>query len=173
MEILEGRVLSKHLLERYSKNPRGWGFTMFPSPKEDTGFFGGLVSGPDEVWQLKVDSIFKPNPMMLGAKVDVDASKVAKFGTLPYGYRKLDQKAIISLLNAMNDSEEEGPPINIGQILNRIEPVVPREGEPYAEGPFVLTERGNIRLTDKQKDLENRLSSELRKLMRNRYQSYG
>ena len=147
---------------------------MFPSSKEDSGFFGALVSGPDETWQLKIDSIFKPNPMMLGTKVEVDPSRVKPLGPVPYGYRKIDRSLIRQLVKALEEeAREDGRRMDLGRILGPIDPVVPKSGEAYAEGPFVLTGRESAGISDEQKQLEDRLSSELRKLMRNRYQSYG
>lgn len=178
VELLEGKVLSKYLLEKYSKKPNGWSFTVFPSAKEDNGFFGALVGGPDEVWQLKLDSIFKPNPMILGAKVDMDPTKVANHGLFPYGYRKLDQRTIVELLQALADSDDGSTTLHrdrylIDQILGKMKPVAPETGGSYAEGPFVITNRENLGITSSQKQLEDKLSLELRKLLRNRYSSYG
>ncbi len=178
VEFLEGKALTKHLLEKYSKNPNGWSFTLFPPAKEDNGFFGAFVGSPDELWQLKVDSIFKPNPIMLGAKAEPNLRKPLDFGTISYGYRKLDRKTAFELLKALADADDrESNPIQNRLILDRIlrplKPVAPISGESYAEGPFVLTDRLNLGITEEQKHLEDRLSSELRRLMRNRYSSYG
>ena len=174
MDILEGRILSKYLLDKYSKNPKGWSFTMFPSSKEDSGFFGALVSGPEEVWQLKIESVFKPNPLMLGAKTDLDSAKVKRFGTVPYGYRKIDAPLLRQLMKSLEDeSRPEGGRVDLDRILAPVEPVVPKGGDPYAEGPFVLTSRESAGVSDSQKSLEDRLSSELRRLLRSKYQSYG
>lgn len=200
VEFLEGKALSKYLLDKYSKNPNGWSFVVFPSSKEDNGFFGALVGGPEEVWQLKVDSIFKPNPLMLGAKVEADQGRLNNSGLagIPYGYRKLDRRVAYELLRALIASEDsepqqqQQPPVqsqsqrqedlrrrsnlarlNIERLLGSLRPVAPVSGETYAEGPFVLTDRESLGITEGQKQLEDRLSSELRKLMRNRYVGYG
>jgi hypothetical protein len=179
VELLEGKALSKLLLERYSKNPEGWSFTLFPPAKDDSGFFGAFVGSPDEIWQLKIDSVFKPNPLMLGAKVDSNFQKSMDFGTIPYGYRRIDQKVAFELLKTLaraQDSNESDPArerLIFDRILRPLKPVVPVTGGSYAEGPFVLTDRASIGITDEQKKLEDRLSLELRRLMRNRYQGYG
>jgi hypothetical protein len=179
VELLEGKALSKHLLDRYSKNPAGWSFTLFPPAKDDNGFFGAFVGSPDEVWQLKVDSIFKPNPLMLGAKVESNLEKPIDLGAIPYGYRRIDRKVAFELLKILaraDDSKETDPEhsrVILDRILRPLNPVVPRSGESYAEGPFVLTDRMNLQITNEQKQLEERLSSELRRMMRNRYSSYG
>ncbi len=178
VEFLEGKALSKHLLDKYSKNPSGWSFTLFPPAKDDNGFFGAFVGSPDEVWQLKVYSIFKPNPLMLGAKVESNLQKPIDLGVIPYGYRRIDRKVAIELLKTLAKvDDKESDPIQNRLILDRVlrplKPVAPVSGESYAEGPFVLTYRMKLGITQEQKHLEDRLSSELRKLMRNRYSSYG
>ncbi|HKW05916.1 MAG TPA: hypothetical protein VJN71_11495, partial [Nitrososphaerales archaeon] len=170
MEFLEGRALSKHLLEIYSKNPNGWSFTMYPSTKEDSGFFGAVVSGPDEVWRLKLDSIYKPSPLILGTKVDEDPKALKPLGSVPYGYRKIDDNLIRQLLKALEEKEDSS---FLDRVLSPVQPVVPEAGSAYAEGPFVLTSRENVGITGNQKDLEDRLSKELRALMRKRFSSYG
>jgi hypothetical protein len=181
VEFLEGKTLSKYLLDKYSKNPNGWSFTLFPPAKEDNGFFGAYVGGPDETWQLKIDSIFKPSPIMLGAKADVDAARIGNLGgSIPYGYRRLDKRVAFELLQALSEStsgNEERDRAQDRFLLERIllplRPVAPVQGESYAEGPFVLTDRSNLAIASGQRQLEDRLSTELRKLIRNRYSSYG
>jgi hypothetical protein len=174
MEILEGRILSKYLLDKYSKNPKGWSFTMFPSSKDEAGFIGAFVSGPEEVWQLKIDSIFKPNPLMIGTKTELDSTKVKRLGAVPYGYRKIDAPLLRNLLKLLDEEKgPEGKTPDLDRLLAPVETVVPEGGTPYAEGPFILTNRENAGVSDSQKSLEDRLSAELRRLLRNKYQSYG
>jgi hypothetical protein len=174
MEILEGRVLSKYLLDKYAKEPRDWGFTMFPSTNANRGFYGGLVSSKDEVWQLGIDSIFKPNPIMVGTKVDVDPVKAQKFGNVSYGYRKLSPETLVKLLDMLNKQDDEGRTRpRLDSILRSMEPVAPKNGESYAEGPFVFAARNAINFSESQKQLEDRLSSQLRNLLRSKYMSYG
>lgn len=166
MELLEGRALAKYLLEKYSKRPSGWNFTIAPAAKES--FFDALVSNPDEAWQLKIDSIFKPTPMVLGAKVEVDTSKLANVGSIPYGYRRIDADILMKLLR----EEDEPRSTNaLDSILRPLEPVVPDKGGAYAQGPFVFTNRSIV--SSSQAQLDEKLSSEMRKLVREKFPSYG
>ncbi len=178
VEILEGRALSKHLLENYSRNPNGWSFTLFPSAKEDSGFFGAIVGSHTETWQLKLDSIFKSNPLMLGAKVESTERASFRQGNLSYGYRRLDATVAFELLRRLakaelGDQDNSQMKLELERILGRIKPVVPVSGESYAQGPFILSDRKSLGITSEQKQLEDRLSVELRKLLRHRYLSYG
>ena len=91
MDILEGNSLAKNLFERYSANSRNWKFAVSAS-QLNGNFYDAIVSNPNEVWQLKIDSIYKPNPLIVGAKVDVDPVKYNDSTHMPFGYRKLDSK---------------------------------------------------------------------------------
>jgi hypothetical protein len=173
MDFLEGRTLSKYLFERYSRNPKGWTFIIAPSRKH--GFFDAIVSNREESWQLKIDSIFKPAPLMLGARIDAD-SMVNSLDTMPYGYRMLQPRILLELLKGAETSENNSPnnpaKLNLTKLLGTLDTVVPEEGHSYAQGPFTFTNQ-QVKFSDSQKELDDKLSSELHKLFRNRYSNYG
>jgi hypothetical protein len=77
LEILEGNTLAKSLLKKYSANVRDWNFQISVREKQDN-FFDAIVTNPEEVWQLKIDSIYKPSPLILGTKVDLEPVKFKK-----------------------------------------------------------------------------------------------
>jgi hypothetical protein len=170
VEILDGATLRRLLLERYAENPRNWQFAISPAKRD--GFFDALVSSPDHSYHVKIDSIFKPNPLMLGTKVEVDFSKTVAASPLTYGYRKLDQEVLMKILASMTGRDGS----TLDSILGQLQPVVPSHigSGSYAQGPFVFTnERIATKLSPGQAELDDRLSVELRKLLRNRYSSYG
>jgi hypothetical protein len=204
VEIVEGFALRKLLLERYAKNPKNWSFTISPARKDN--FFDALVTGPEEAWKIKVDSIFRPMPLMLGSKVELDSQSAPSLSPVSYGYRKLDAGIIMKLLRIAAEAEgaetqrgsektagaSSSSPIGVprgsirrrgrnrqlldlSQILEGMEPVVPDIGASYAEGPFVFTTNQSPvnGLSGAQRDLDDKLSMELRRLLRNRYSGYG
>src|SRR5215204_1202614 len=73
MEILEDHDLAKYLFDKYSTNQRKWNFIISTSSVKGA-FFDAIVSNPDEVWQLKIDSIYKPNPLVMGTKTTTESS---------------------------------------------------------------------------------------------------
>jgi hypothetical protein len=181
MELLSGSKLSRYLLEKYSRNPKGWNFTVSPA-SGDSNFFDALVSGPDETWRLKIDSIFKPTPIVLGAKVDANETDRRKlFPTLPtlpsYGYRKLDLDVVLKLLHDAATEGEQGrgqkSPSEIEKILLGLEPTAPTKGHSYAEGPFVFTKQRLPSLSRTQADLDEKLTFEIKNLLRERFPGYG
>ena len=169
VEILDGITLRKVLLERYSKNPKNWNFTISPARRD--GFFDALVSSPSEAYQLKIDSIFKPAPMILGTSVEVDHSRFTTPSPVSYGYRKLDRDIFLRLLSNMENAEKAEP---LERILGPLEPIVPATSGSYAQGPFVFTnEKITNHLSAGQSVLDDKLSFELRRLMRSKYSAYG
>jgi hypothetical protein len=53
------------------------------------------------------------------------------------------------------------------------ETVVPEERRSYAEGPFVFTNKGKVDLSEREWDLDMKLASEMKRLLRTRYPAYG
>jgi hypothetical protein len=163
MEILDGDVLYELIFRRYSKNPRGWSFTV--SPSSSHGFFDALVQSPEEAWQLKFDTIFKPSPLVLGASTNIQSAKRRQSRPMQFGFRELDRSLRAEIENGGGRSNK------LAAFLASMDPVVPKRGGSYAEGPFVLAPASKLDRT--QSKLDERLSSEMRKLFQRRYPGYG
>jgi len=167
MEILEGSELRRRMLESYARNTRGWNFTVSPSPS--SGFFDATVAGPDGVWMLKIDSLFKPTPIVIGSQAE--ALQRRPGGPFPYGYRDLPPELALQLMGESG----HGPSGRVRRSLLSVlgsEPVVPEKGGSYAEGPLIFTSPGNVSLSDRQREVDARLASEMRRLLRLRYPAY-
>lgn len=169
MKLLEGESLRRHLLESYSKNPKGWSFVISPSVKY--GFYDAVVSGAHEAWMLKIDSIFKPAPIVLGSPTE-ESQNLKPSATFQYGYRSLHPELILQMLRG-----EGYPPRNEGVAnflsILKSETVVPGEGKSYVEGPFVFTSKGKVDSSERQMDLDTKLASEMQRLLRTRYPAYS
>ncbi|MDW0256971.1 MAG: hypothetical protein QN732_11595 [Nitrososphaeraceae archaeon] len=182
MEILEDSTLARYLFERYSSNPKNWNFIISTSSHRD-GFFDATVSSTDEVWQLKIDSIYKPVPMVLGTKLDMDSTKIERRldnAVAPFGYRKLDPSMIMSLLKGLSEEQhlnatakEADLNNQFNSILGSLDTVKPETGTSYAYGPFVYTEKNLASHDENQKQVADKLASKLRNDLRKRYSSYG
>lgn len=168
MEFLEGERLRRRILESYSKNPRGWDFVISPSK---SGFYDAFVSGPEGTWMLKIDSLFKPAPAILGSPVEaVPRPKPAS--PFPYGYRKLSPELALQMLGGESHRSRAQATATLLSVL-KSETVVPEEGRSYAHGPFIFASPERVGLSDSQKELDGRLTSEMRRLLRTRYPAYG
>jgi hypothetical protein len=171
MELMRGNALFRHLLDQYSRKPLGWNFTIGRSPRDS--FFDGLVSGPEEAWQIKLDSIFKPTPIVLGAKLDTGIANPLGTNFPSYGYRKLQPEVMLKLFKEIYEESNQGAATNLDHLLGSLSPVAPVKGGSYAEGPVVFTNGKVIGPSPIQKTLDERLSAEIRKMLRESYPGYG
>jgi hypothetical protein len=168
MELLEGKDLRRRMLESYSRDPKGWSFVVSPSPS--SGFFDATVSGPDGAWMLKIDSLFKPFPIVIGSQAETLPSLPK--GPFPFGYRALPPDLALRIMGGEGAGESVRARRRLLSVL-RSEPVIPEEGRSYAEGPLLLTGPGRISLSESQKEMDAKLGSEMHRLLRLRYPAYG
>jgi hypothetical protein len=168
MELLEGKDLRRRMLESYSRDPKGWSFVISPSP--GSGFFDATFSGPDGTWMLKMDSLFKPSPIVIGSQAESFPRK--QEGPFPYGYRKLPPDLVLQIMGAAGGETRYDARKRLLSLL-RSEPVVPEEGESYAQGPLILGAPKRTNLSDSQQEIDTRLASEMRRILRLRYPAYG
>ena len=121
-------------------------------------------------------------PMILGAKVDVDATRIERrigAGSPAFGYRKLEPSVMMTMLSKLTREQqfnaEKGQSVDnyINSLLSSLEPVAPKVGGNYAYGPFVFTNGNSLTPNECQKHAADELSHRLRENLRNRYSSYG
>ena len=168
MEILEGSELKRRILESYVRNPKGWSFTVSPSP--NSGFLDATVAGPDGIWMLKIDSLFKPTPMVIGSPAE--SLRRSPEGPFPYGYRDLPPELALQLMGGGSETPSGPLQRRLRSVLGS-EPVVPEKGGSYAEGPLVFTGPRSVSLSENQREVDAKLASEMRRLLKLRYPAYG
>jgi hypothetical protein len=167
LELLEGKELRMAILESYSRNPKGWSFVVSPAK---SGFFDATVSGPEGTWMLKIDSLFKPFPIVIGSS-SKEGSRTPGM-PFPYGYRTLPPDLALQLVEGQGPRPRGRTFRGLLSVL-RSEPVVPQEGRSYAEGPLLLAGQRDVTLSESQNEIGAKLASEMRRLLRLRYPAYG
>ncbi len=182
MEILDEKILAKQIFKKYSVNPRNWNFVISTNSIRD-GFFDATVTNSDESWQLKIDSIYKPSPIITGTKLDIDPIRMKKTfddDVIPFGYRKIDAPVFMNMFRKISEEHEVLSKKNTDYInmelnlmLNSVEPTVPKKGTDYLYGPFLYTSQNLIGRSSYQDIVSERLSSNIKKKIKERYPGYG
>lgn len=182
MEILDEKILAKQIFKKYSVNPRNWNFIISTNSIRD-GFFDATVTNSDESWQLKIDSIYKPSPIITGTKLDIDPIRMKKTideDVIPFGYRKIDPPVVTNMFRKIFEEQEVLSKKNTDYInrelnlmLNSMEPTVPKKGTDYLYGPFLYTSKNLTGKSSYQDIVSEKLSSNIKKKMKERYPGYG
>ena len=182
MEILEDKILAKNIFQKYTVNPKNWNFIISTTSMND-GFFDATITNPDEVWQLKIDSLYKPLPIITGTKVDIESTKMKKImnkNIVPFGYRKIDPPMLMNLFKKISEEQEiiAKKDINfvnreLNSFLGSLEPTVPMKGTDYLYGPFLFTDKNIIDNNPYQKNISEKLATNMKKKIKERYPSYG
>ena len=147
---------------------------MVSVTQQNGNFYDAIVSNPNEVWQLKIDSIYKPNPLIIGTKVDVDPLKFNDNTHMPFGYRRLDPKKIGKILSSISESEDTSALSSyISSLISSTKPEVPSPNNSYAYGPFLFTQKNPIKVDDYQRKISDKLANRLNDKLRMIYSSYG
>jgi hypothetical protein len=136
-------------------------------------FFDAIVSSPDEVWQLKIDSIYKPAPLIIGAKVDLEPAKInSNVDQVSFGYRRLDSIKLGKILSNPNGGIRD---LNfyLASLLKSTSPEIPKPENNYAYGPFVFTSSNLTNMDKCQKEVSDKLANCLRDKLRSLYSGYG
>ncbi len=182
MEILEDKVLAKNIFQKYTMNPKNWNFVISTTSMND-GFFDATITNPDEIWQLKIDSLYKPYPIINGTKVDIELTKMKKIinkNIVPFGYRKIDPPMIMNLFKKISEEQEiiarkdiDYMNKELNSFLGSLETTVPVKGTDYLYGPFLFTDKNIIEKNSPQKNASEKLATNMKKKIKERYPSYG
>ena len=119
---------------------------------------------------LKIDSMFKPFPTVLGSPAETGPR--GPMGAFPYGFRKLSPDLAFQLLGGGERQPSGEGAAGLLSML-RSDTVVPEEGRSYAQGPFILTGPRRPGLSESQRALDDKLTLEMRRFLRIKYPAYG
>jgi hypothetical protein len=118
---------------------------------------------------LKIDSPFKPSPIVIGSQAESSPKK--REVRFPYGFRALSPDLVLRIMADSEQSPQGSLQRSLLSVL-RSDPVVPEQGRTYAQGPMILTDPENG-LSDAQREVDVKLATEMRRILRLRYPAYG
>jgi len=155
------KKLQEEFKEMYDEDPKDWQMS-FSRNVQDPNLF---VTNRQGIWQIKLDSYFKPKPLGLGAKIgdsdDALALRKRKLGP-SFGFRPITEN---HLLNFRDQMIQKKPIDNLLQdILNTDPKPTNLLDSPLSlQGPISFS--ANLPyISERQKLLDKKLKKELRKL---------
>lgn len=162
--------IMREIMEEYDSDPKHWSVSIGRS--RDEKYFDIFICKGSELWQIKVDTLFKPEPIGIGAKIEIEQEKI-KLPELPfsYGFRSIPRK--FSLRSNVDLTR-------IVQEVLKSEPVptykIGKQG--FVQGPVAI--KGDLLspqplsyISEEQKTLDRKLTQELSSLLFKRYSNLG
>lgn len=154
---MEISKIKEEIWKKYNEDPRNWSFWI--SRDKNGEFYDLFIIHKDECYLIKLDTIYKPNPLGLGKKMKVDGDFTSK---LPEsGFRKMNKSELEELFDKPQKLFEKEP-----TTFDNL-----KEDEVGFMGPQFMSQEP-IHISDEQKKLDEKLSGELRKLMKREYSMY-
>lgn len=181
MERRKADELMREASEEYQEDPRGWSYWMSRDPDNPEIY----MIHNNEAYFMKVDSIYTPNPVGIGAKFKVKEDQLAE-SLAEFGFRHFSREEIKRFFEQVPNPEEsskrefrkklreKGKQFKKEVMERKPEPFRPPEepGEVAAVGPFASGDPLEY-ISDKQKKLKEDLDKELRRLHQREYPGYA
>jgi hypothetical protein len=152
----EAKELFRKILLRYNKDPKGWDFLVGRSRE---GFFDFLISHDREVWQIKLDTLYKPEPLGVGAKVGRVEKKIFDH-PYSFGFRPISEEQIRELAEARVSTKI------IKDILeSKPRPIDEIKTPGMVQGPITFSGSPVDFISEKHRALDMKLRKDLEKLL--------
>ncbi len=168
----------------YQDDPTGWSFWVSPPPEKED-FYEAYILHEDEGYFLKLDSIYSPKPVGVGAKLGIERDQLVE--DLPeFGFRKFSREEVKSFLENMPkpdefESEDEFKEAVKETHQNVVEKALEKEPRPFES----LEEQGELAalgpyssqnplgyISEKQEELRKDLSKKLERMINRNYPGY-
>lgn len=190
MEVRTPIEVLQESLRKYDKiptKPPGWRYSIRPDPKGHLDFF--IISPDlDEAWQIKFDSPYGPSPG-IGTELEgdilediLDSLSISEDKEDFSGFRKVPDKYVPRLDRASRELRMygclSGRSIEaIRNMLRRVQPISRREAlrarGTKTFGPVSISRKPLHYVSDRQREFDEKLYTELRRLMARDYPLYG
>jgi hypothetical protein len=151
----------------YADDREGWRASI----GRKSGFYDILLEHGSTLWQIKTETLFKPNPMGLGVKIEdvkIPASHISppNFGIRP-AYESVIEKYVNDLVSMGFPSEETIAAIFSSPLVT---PSELKDSSPLGFiGPTNLSSSPLAIISESQRELDAQMATELRRMMRGKY----
>jgi hypothetical protein len=160
-EALPVDQLMRRLSNKYNSNPAEWTVLIGEPRGTHNDIF---ISTGKELWQVKVDSLYRSRPIGVGMKVggEEEASKVIKEEEPSYGLRPVPDNMIRKFIEG-TIGQDDIVPIVDKVLKSKPRRVADIESSTILQGPVQFG--GPAELSSKQRELNTKLNRSLDRLL--------
>lgn len=156
-------LLMKEIWKKYNEDSMGWHVLVGRSSK---GYYDVFITNPKELWQIKLETIYRPNPIGLGARIGKTRESAKMLRGIPnYGLRPLSKKAMAMMMSVVKRGV---PPMRVLREVMSIDPKPHGEiTTPWVlQGPVMHSAKPLELISDRQRKLDAKMNMELESLLR-------
>ncbi len=182
MKKKRAKEVMKEFYKSYQKDPKGWSFWL--SPPEKDSFYEAYIIQGDEAFFLKIDSIYTPNPVGIGARLEVEEDQLVK--NLPdFGFRKFSKEETEDFLNNIPRMEDYDSKDEFKKDLLEFRKKIVGEAMEKEPVPFGSADSPSLMaigpyssksplsyISERQEELRRELSRELDRLLKRDHPGY-
>ncbi|MFQ5711295.1 MAG: hypothetical protein ACE5GD_05890 [Candidatus Geothermarchaeales archaeon] len=154
------------MMRLYNKDPLGWGISVRMGRKGYGDIF--VLSPKGELWQVKIDSVYKPKPLGLGVKVGgfEESRKVISAKIPPYGFRPISKGHLEELRKNILQRRPVDKTVR-GILTESPAPIGELVSPGIMQGPISFSS-GERYLSERQRELDKKLEKSLDELLHRR-----
>lgn len=157
--------LKREIARSYDSNPKGWNVFV---GRDNRKFSQALISNGSNVWVLKEEIINPYKSVGLGVKLVDQLDSLKSSAPQEFGLRPLNQRQIRGLIDL---TKKEKSPRDFLLGIMKSKPVSSSNitSPLILQGPIMSTENPLNLLSDKHRELDRKLNSELNRLLLRKY----
>lgn len=172
--------IMKEFFKDYQEDPEGWGFWI----SESGNYFNVYLTQKNKAYFLKLDSIFTPKPIGVGAEIALEEGQLFENDLPSFGFRRFTSDEVKAFLRSL-----PSPPKSKKELRKKIKEIdekVKKTLMKKSTGPFgPLEEPGEMAIlgpyvrrnplsyvSKKQEELDRKLDRKLREISQREYPSY-
>lgn len=172
--------IMEEFFKDYQEDPEGWGFWI----SESGNYFNVYLTQGNKAYFLKLDSIFTPKPVGIGAEIELEEDQLSENNLPSFGFRKFTSEEVKNFLRSLPSPPKSKK--EFGETVKEIDKKVKKTLMEKSTGPFgPLKEPGEMALlgpyirknplsyvSKKQEELDKKLDRELKEISQREYPSY-
>lgn len=168
MKTVDAYEILDYIIKKYNKNPHGW---QALAALDKRGYPTILISNPEEVWLIKLESQYKHHPAGIGVQIGEanEAARIPK-GKYSWGFRPLGSSTLKKILQSR--SMQEVGQIVLQALMTKPIPLEKVKTPGLMVGPVAYTSSLSL-ISEKQGELDEKLAKELKKLIEKKYPFYA
>jgi hypothetical protein len=164
--ISPSEKIKEKIIKRYNSNPIGWRIIF---GKDNYGHFNTAIAHETNIFLIKEEQINPYKYVGFGTEISTEMDVFKKISPHTFGLRPVSEKQIKKLSKGLNLGNKKFKDVFSDIMRNNPVSADKIDSSIVLQGPIVSSERTTNIISQKNKELDAKLRSELKKLLNKKY----